>query len=59
MNHFYKMWVDAEESRSSYTPIEVEWNDITENGARFKEETIKNTSEEQWNQEFECQFLFK
>ena len=28
MNHFYKMWVDAEENRSSYTPIEVEWNDI-------------------------------
>ena len=57
MNHFYKMWVDAEESRSSYTPIEVEWNDIPGRGARFKEETIKNTSEEQWNQEFECQFL--
>ena len=57
MNHFYKMWVDAEENRSSYTPIEVEWNDIPGRGARFKEETIKNTSEEQWNQEFECQFL--
>ena len=55
--NFYKMWVDAEESRSSYTPIEVEWNDIPGRGARFKEETIKNTSEEQWNQEFECQFL--
>ena len=28
MNHFYKMWVDAEEKRSNYATIEVEWNDI-------------------------------
>lgn len=57
MNHFYKMWVDAEEKRSNYATIEVEWNDIPGRGIRFKEETIKNTSQEQWDQEFECQFL--
>src|SRR6056300_1429053 len=57
MNHFYKMWVDAEEKRSNYATIEVEWNDIPGRGVRFKEETIKNTSQEQWDQEFECQFL--
>jgi len=57
MNHFYKMWVDAEEKRSNYATIEVEWDDIPGRGARFKEETIKNTSPEQWQQEFECQFL--
>ena len=49
MNHFYKI-KRCRRKRSSYTPIEVEWNDIRV--ARFKEETIKNTSEEQ-NQEFE------
>ena len=57
MNHFYKMWVDAEEKRSTYAPIEVQWNDIPGRGVKFREETIKNTSEEQWRQEFECEFL--
>lgn len=57
MNQFYKMWTDAEEGRSSYVPIDVRWNDIPGRGVRFKEETIKNTSEEQWRQEFECEFL--
>lgn len=57
MNQFYKMWVDAEQNRSTYVPIEVQWNDIPGRGQRFREETIKNTSEEQWRQEFECEFL--
>lgn len=57
MNHFYKMWVDAEEKRSNYVAIDVAWNEIPGRGVRFKEETIKNTSEEQWRQEFECEFL--
>jgi hypothetical protein len=57
MNHFYKMWVEAQESRSSYVPIEVNWDDIPGRDQKFKEETIKNTSQEQWEQEFECQFL--
>jgi len=57
MNHFYKMWTEAEEKRSSYVPIEVNWYDIPGRDENFKEETIKNTSQEQWEQEFECQFL--
>ena len=26
MNHFYKMWTDAEEKNSQYVPIEVHWD---------------------------------
>tara|TARA_Y100000034_G_scaffold132362_1_gene195173 strand:+ start:105 stop:1748 length:1644 start_codon:yes stop_codon:yes gene_type:complete len=57
MNMFYKMWVDAEEKRNSYIPIEVHWSEVPGRDAAWKEETIKNTSESQFNTEFECEFL--
>jgi len=57
MNMFYKMWVDAEEKRSSYIPIEVHWSEVPGRDDAWKEETIRNTSESQFNTEFECEFL--
>ena len=57
MNHFYKMWVDASEGRSDYNPLEIVWNEVPGRDSKFKETTIKNTSAEQWMQEFECEFL--
>ena len=57
MNMFYKLWVDAEEGRNSYIPIEVHWSEIPGRDVKWKEETIKNTSESQFNTEFECEFL--
>ena len=57
MNMFYKLWVDAEEERNSYIPIEVHWSEVPGRDAKWKEETIKNTSESQFNTEFECEFL--
>ena len=57
MNMFYKLWVDAEEQRNSYIPIEVHWSEVPGRDEKWKEETIKNTSESQFNTEFECEFL--
>ena len=57
MNMFYKMWKDAEEKRSSYVPIEVHWSEVPGRDQAWKEETIRNTSEAQFNTEFECEFL--
>ena len=57
LNHFYKMWVDAIESRSTYKPIEVHWSMVPGRDAKWKEETIRNTSEEQFRQEFETEFI--
>jgi hypothetical protein len=28
MNMFYKLWVDAEEGRNTYVPIEVHWSEV-------------------------------
>ncbi|MAU88890.1 MAG: terminase [Flavobacteriaceae bacterium] len=57
LNMFYKLWVDAEEGRNNYTPIDVHWAEVPGRDDKWKQETIKNTSELQWNQEFECEFI--
>ena len=57
MNMFYKLWTDAENERNTYVPIEVHWSEIPGRDEEWKEETIKNTSQAQFNTEFECEFL--
>ena len=57
MNHFYKLWVDAQNQRNNYIWTEVHWSEVPGRDAEWKEETIKNTSERQFTQEFECEFL--
>ena len=57
LNHFYKMWVDATEKRSLYKPLEVHWSMVPGRDQKWKEETIRNTSEEQFQQEFETEFI--
>ena len=57
MNHFYKMWEDAKRGKNDYTTNEVHWSQVPGRDAKWKEETIKNTSPRQFTQEFECDFL--
>ena len=57
MNQFYKLWTDAEEGRNDYVPIEVHWSEVPGRDEAWKEATIRNTSAEQFQQEFECEFL--
>ena len=57
LNHFYKMWVDASEGRSLYKPLEIHWSMVPGRDAKWREETIRNTSEEQFRQEFETEFI--
>ena len=57
MNMFYKLWTDAEEKRNSYIPIEVHWSEVPGRDEKWRKETIANTSEQQFQTEFECEFL--
>ena len=57
LNLFYKMWVDAEEGRSLYKPLEIHWSDVPGRDEKWKNETIRNTSEEQFRVEFETEFV--
>ena len=57
MNHFYKMWEDAKNGKNDYTTNEVHWSQVPGRDAKWKAETMKNTSKRQFAQEFECDFL--
>ena len=57
MNHFYRMWNDAEKGRNEYIPTDVHWSEVPGRDEAWKEQTIANTSEQQFKIEFECEFL--
>jgi len=57
MNHFYRMWHDAERGANEYVPTQVHWSEVPGRDDVWREQTIKNTSEQQFRVEFECEFL--
>jgi hypothetical protein len=57
MNHFYRMWHDAERGKNEYVPTDVHWSEVPGRNAKWKAQTIANTSEQQFKVEFECEFL--
>ena len=57
MNHFYRMWHDAERSKNEYVPTDVHWSEVPGRDEVWKEQTIANTSDQQFRVEFECEFL--
>jgi len=57
MNHFYRLWMDAEKKRNEYVPTDVHWSEVPGRDVVWKEQTIANTSEQQFKIEFECEFL--
>jgi hypothetical protein len=56
LNYFYKMWRDSEEGNNSYKRLSIHWSETPGRDEEWKKETIRNTSEEQFQQEFECVF---
>ena len=57
MNMYYKIWHDAERNKNEYINTEVHWSQVPGRDAKWKEQTIANTSEAQFRVEFECEFL--
>ena len=57
MNHFYRLWHDAERGANEYVPTQVHWSEVPGRDEKWREQTIKNTSEQQFRVEFECEFL--
>lgn len=57
LNLFYKIWVESEQGRNSYNRVEAHWSEVPGRDEKWKIETIKNTSERQFKQEFEVEFL--
>ena len=57
MNHFYRLWHDAEKDKNEYIPTDVHWSEVPGRDEKWKRQTIANTSEQQFKIEFECEFL--
>jgi hypothetical protein len=57
MNHFYRLWHDAEKGKNDYVPTDVHWSEVPGRDDKWKQQTIANTSEQQFKIEFECEFL--
>lgn len=57
MNHFYRMWHDAERSKSQFVATAVHWSEVPGRDEKWKQQTIANTSEEQFKAEHLCEFL--
>ena len=57
MNMFYRIWTESEEGRNAYARVDVHWSQIPGRDGAWREQTISNTSEDQFRQEYECEFL--
>ena len=57
LNIFYKLWIEAEQGKNTFIPFSVHWSDVPGRDQKWKEETIKNTSEQQFREEFDCEFI--
>lgn len=54
---FYKLWTEAEEKNNEFVTNKVIWSDVPNRDQEWKEQTIRNSSLEQFNQEHECHFM--
>lgn len=54
---FYKIWNDAKNGRNNFKTHEAEWHQMPGRDEAWKEETIRNTSQRQFDQEFNTEFL--
>ena len=56
-NLFHRLWTGAVTSTNEFKPFRAYWWEKPGRDEKWKEETIRNTSQKQFSQEFECEFL--
>lgn len=56
-NMFHRLWEGAVQGVNEYKPFKVHWYDVPGRDEAWKQQTIANTSEAQWRQEFCGEFL--
>lgn len=57
LNHWYKMWTEAEQGLSGYKTVRVEWDEVPGRDEEWKQKKIAEKGEEYFNQEYACQFI--
>jgi hypothetical protein len=56
-NVFHKLWEGAVQKTNNFNPFTVNWWDVPGRDEKWKQETIANTSEIQFKQEYDVDFL--
>ena len=56
-NMFYKLWEGATQKTNDFKPFTIKWWEVPGRDEAWKAQTIANTSEQQFAQEFEVNFL--
>ena len=56
-NLFYRLWEGAVQSSNEYKPFRVDWWDVPGRGEEWRRQTVANTSELQFSQEFGNSFV--
>jgi|SaaInlLV_10m_DNA_3_1039740.scaffolds.fasta_scaffold00130_50 hypothetical protein len=56
-NVFYKLWEGANQKTNDFKPFRVDWQDVPGRDEEWKRQTIANTSELQFTQEFGNSFI--
>ena len=56
-NIYHKLWEGAVQGTNEYKPFRVDWWDVPGRDAEWKRQTVSNTSELQFDQEFGNNFL--
>ena len=57
LNHFHKLYDDADKGKSDFKAVEIKWNDVPGRDDKFKETTLRNIGEDRWEQEYNGSFL--
>jgi hypothetical protein len=57
MDLFHKIWIESEQEKNNYARVDVHWSDVPGRDQAWADEMIRNTSKDQFRQEFECEFL--
>ena len=57
LNLFYKLWADSQDNKNDYHGIDVHWSETPGRDEQWKQQTIRNTSEQQFRVEYGTEFL--
>jgi hypothetical protein len=56
-NMFYKIWEGSVQKSNEFKPFRIRWQDVPGRDEEWKRQTIANTSELQFEQEYSCSFI--
>jgi hypothetical protein len=57
MNLFYKLWSEAKTGKNDYKWVLVPWDRHPRRDQSWKDQQLRNMSQKQFDQEFECEFF--